>query len=207
MQVSQLNEQTIIIKWSEQLDPETLHTVLAYRDSPDWNAIEGILEVWNTFNSLAVRFDPLTIHFTELKRSIQNLRPLPTNNTPNNTVIIEVNYLPKSKDMQLLSKLLQLTPTEIIAAHQEPEYTVGMIGFLPGFPYLLGLPEVLHSPRKNHPEFAIPKGAVAIGGAQAGIYPQKSPGGWYVLGITDMELFEGTEATLNVGDKVRFQSL
>jgi len=95
----------------------------------------------------------------------------------------------------------------LVAEHAAASYTVAFIGFTPGFPYLLGLPPGLALPRRERPAARIPAGAVAIAGAQAGIYPSASPGGWWVLGITDARLFDvrrDPTALLASGDTVRF---
>ena len=87
-------------------------------------------------------------------------------------------------------------------------FTVAMIGFKPGFPYLLGLPEALAMPRLAKPRISVAKGSVAIGGAFAGIYPARSAGGWHVVGITDALLFDVARVKpclFAAGDVVRFE--
>ena len=91
--------------------------------------------------------------------------------------------------------------------HSEPIYTVYMIGFQPGFPYLGGLPESLHTPRRAVPRTLVPAGSVGIGGAQTGIYPFSSPGGWQLIGHTKQALFDKNQAKptlLQAGDTVKF---
>ena len=87
-------------------------------------------------------------------------------------------------------------------------FTVAMIGFKPGFPYLLGLPEALAMPRLAKPRISVAKGSVAVGGAFAGIYPARSAGGWHVIGITDAVLFDVVRekpCLFAAGDGVRFE--
>jgi inhibitor of KinA len=99
---------------------------------------------------------------------------------------------------------------ELIRRHRAADYTVAMIGFAPGFPYLLGLPESLALPRLATPRTRVPAGSVAIGGDQAGIYPRESPGGWRLLGRTPLVLFDPARAVpslLAPGDRVRFQRI
>lgn len=82
-----------------------------------------------------------------------------------------------------------------------------MIGFQPGFPYLNGLPQNLHTPRRNVPRTKVPAGSVGIGGRQTGIYPFTSPGGWQLLGRTELPLFDiqhNPPTLLTAGDNVRF---
>lgn len=82
-----------------------------------------------------------------------------------------------------------------------------MMGFQPGFPYLGGLPENLHTPRRSQPRTKVPAGSVGIGGSQTGVYPFTSPGGWQLIGRTEMPLFnieKTPPVLLQAGDNVRF---
>jgi inhibitor of KinA len=84
------------------------------------------------------------------------------------------------------------------------------VGFTPGFPYLGGLPEALHTPRRPTPRTRVPAGAVAIGGAQTGIYPFETPGGWHLIGRTPLRLFNPQgrpPSLLQAGDRVRFRRI
>lgn len=111
------------------------------------------------------------------------------------------------EDLFDVAKFHQTTAEEIIRRHTAPTYTVFMIGFQPGFPYLNGLPENLHTPRRDVPRTKVPAGSVGIGGSQTGIYPFTSPGGWQLLGRTELPLFDiqHTPPTLlSAGDNVRF---
>lgn len=110
-------------------------------------------------------------------------------------------------DLEELAAALGLSAEELVALHSGADYTVAALGFSPGFPYLAGLPERLWVPRRKTPRLAVPAGAVAIAGGQAGIYPFATPGGWHVLGRTAVKLFDPREAVpalLRAGDRVRF---
>lgn len=101
-----------------------------------------------------------------------------------------------------------LAPDEVVARHAGATYRVAFIGFLPGFPYLMGLDPALQLPRRATPRTRVPAGAVAIGGAQTGIYPVASPGGWHLLGRTALSLFDPAASPptlLRAGDRVRFR--
>jgi KipI family sensor histidine kinase inhibitor len=94
-----------------------------------------------------------------------------------------------------------------VARHTAPLYRVAFLGFMPGFPYLTGLDPALAVPRLERPRVLVPKGSVAIGAGQAGIYACESPGGWRLLGRTAAVLFDaGREepSLLRIGDAVRF---
>ncbi len=102
---------------------------------------------------------------------------------------------------------LGLSPTQLIQRHSAAVYTVAMIGFAPGFPYLIGLDPTLSLPRLATPRARVPAGSIAIGGAQTGIYPRESPGGWRLIGRTAQSLFDPQReppTLLQAGDRVRF---
>ena len=112
--------------------------------------------------------------------------------------VLPVTY--NGEDLQRVADHAKITPDEVIRRHTAPEYLVAMIGFRPHFPYLLGLDSSLVSPRLDSPRLAVPAGAVAIGGEQTGVYPETSPGGWNILGLTSPELLYAIEP----GDTVLF---
>ena len=113
-------------------------------------------------------------------------------------------------DLDELARFAGLTAEEVIALHSQPRYDVHAVGFTPGFPYLGGLSPKLHMPRRATPRVEVPAGSVGIGGAQTGIYPLRSPGGWQIIGRTPLNLFNVRvvpPARLQVGDRVRFKPI
>ncbi len=101
----------------------------------------------------------------------------------------------------------KLSIDDIVERHSAATYTVAMLGFMPGFPYLRGLPTELVTPRRATPRTQVPAGSVAIGGAQTGIYPRALPGGWQIIGRTSLDLFDATRdepTLLHPGQRVRF---
>lgn len=114
------------------------------------------------------------------------------------------------EDLDAAATELGIAATELIARHVAALYTVAMIGFAPGFPYLSGLDPTLALPRFATPRTRVPAGSVAIGGAQTGIYPRESPGGWRLLGRTPLRLFDAQRdppSLLAPGDRVRFVAI
>ena len=99
-----------------------------------------------------------------------------------------------------------LTEQQVVELHASVEYVVWFLGFQPGFPYLGGLPERLAMPRHAEPRLRVPAGSVGIGGAQTGVYPLATPGGWQLLGRTPLALFDPLRqepVLLRSGDRVR----
>lgn len=107
------------------------------------------------------------------------------------------------EDLPRVARLTGLSEKEIIRRHTAARYMTAMIGFRPHFPYLLGLDPALVTPRLDSPRLRVPAGAVAIGGEQAGVYPEESPGGWNILGMTAPELLKD----IKPGDTVIFKRM
>ena len=165
----------------------------------------GVLDVVPSFDSLAVRFDEADgLEILEWIGSVVVADRLIEGGEREIPVCYGGGHGP---DLEDLAERTGLAVAEVIARHSGAVYTVAAVGFSPGFPYLLGLPECLRVPRRETPRLAVPAGSVAVAGGQAGIYPFASPGGWHVLGRTDAGLFDplaARPAFLRSGDRVRF---
>jgi KipI family sensor histidine kinase inhibitor len=113
-------------------------------------------------------------------------------------------------DLDAVAAHAGLDASDVIERHANAEYRVAMLGFMPGFAYLLGLDPALHAPRRASPRTRVPAGSVAIGGAQTGIYPRELPGGWQLIGRTPLALFDASRtppALLRPGQRVRFRPI
>jgi len=113
-------------------------------------------------------------------------------------------------DLDYVAAQTKLRAQQVVERHCAVEYSVAMLGFAPGFPYLLGLDPALHTARRAEPRTRVPAGSVAIGGAQTGIYPRELPGGWHLIGRTPLRLFDSTRAApalLIPGQRVRFRAI
>ena len=110
-------------------------------------------------------------------------------------------------DLAAVAAHAGLSAGDVVERHASADYTVAMLGFAPGFPYLLGLDPTLAMPRLQTPRTRVAAGSVGIGGAQTGIYPRPGPGGWRIIGRTNARLFDARSdqpSLLLPGDRVRF---
>lgn len=164
-------------------------------------------------NNLTVLFDPLAGNgesiAKDLAQAFERDFPVATNEaTPSATIHIPVSYGgTHGPDLDELAHYTGLSAETVIELHTAAEYVVFSVGFLPGFAYLGGLDPRLVMPRLDSPRLRVPAGAVGIGGEQTGVYPLESPGGWRLIGHTDLRLFNPTRAEpslLKPGDRVRF---
>ena len=173
----------------------------------------AIVDVVPTFRSLTVHYDPLT---TDGERLGQDLLRLAQSAGSASQVgrqwRIPVCFDPEyAPDLDELAQSKGLSRDAVIALMSEATFQVYMIGFMPGFPYMGGLPEVLEVPRLASPRKAVPARSLAVAGAMCAVYPWESPGGWRLLGRTPVPMFSASEADspslLASGDVVRWQAI
>lgn len=121
-------------------------------------------------------------------------------------VTIPVRY--DGADLDAVADAVGCDAAEVVGLHSGAVYEVAFCGFAPGFAYLRGLPDVLRLPRRATPRTRVPAGAVAIAAEYSAVYPSASPGGWHLLGSTDLVMFDPARrpaAVLQPGDTVRFE--
>ena len=156
------------------------------------NPPEGVAEIIPTYRSLLIIYDPSITNPAELQKILETLeaRLGEIKIPPPRTVEIPVCYGGAfGPDIETVADTNNLTVEEVIERHCEPEYPIYMVGFTPGFPFLGGLSEKLHTPRLETPRTLVPEGSVGIANNQTGIYPIASPGGWQLIGRTPLKLF------------------
>jgi inhibitor of KinA len=225
MQVTALGDSALIVRVRDRFDDapdETLSEVLAALRRLENAQIPGVIELAPAYTTVAVFFDPLrVIHDGAgpdgvIELLIQRIGEALAGRRRQHkhaahTAEIPVCYdLEFAIDLERVARHAQISPGEVIDLHRAAPYRVNCIGFTPGFPYLTGLPGRLATPRHAIPRKEIPAGSVAIGGAQTGIYPQESPGGWNVIGRTPLRLFDPQRdppVLLQTGDEVRFRKI
>ena len=120
---------------------------------------------------------------------------------------VEVPTRYDGDDLDDVARLWDMTRDEVVSTHTGTEFVVAFCGFSPGFAYCTGLPERLHVSRLDRPRARVPAGSVGLAGEFTGVYPTASPGGWRLLGRTDLTLWapdDDPPATLSPGTRVRF---
>ncbi|WP_418120537.1 5-oxoprolinase/urea amidolyase family protein [Variovorax sp. 350MFTsu5.1] len=180
---------------------QTLALLASLRAEP----IAGIEELVPAARTLLITFRPAAISADELARQV-GARSLDASEARSERRIeIPVRY--DGEDLAEVAGLLGITPDEVVRRHTGSDYTVAFTGFAPGFAYLSGGHPSLNVPRRKVPRTRIPAGAVGLAGSFSGVYPQASPGGWQIIGVTDTPMWDlsrDTPALLQPGDAVRF---
>lgn len=165
----------------------------------------GVTDLVPAARTVLVRVDPARTTLAEVARWVRRTPPVPGRRTGAEVVEVPVRY--DGEDLTEVARLTGLGHREVVAAHTGHEWTVAFAGFSPGFGYLVGGDPRLVVPRRRDPRVRVPAGAVALAGEYAGIYPSPSPGGWQLIGRTDLVLWDPDRdppALLRPGARVRF---
>ena len=187
------SQSSILVNWPQSISIEISNDINTF--SKALCNDEKIIELRKGYCSLLIQFDSENISYNHFRVNLINIyKNLKEVNIVKPSVWeVPVCYHDSfSFDMKEYSKKNSLTKDEIIQLHSSKTYYLHMYGFLPGFMYLGGLDSKLQIPRKTIPSRSVLKGSVAVGGSQTGIYPSDSPGGWYVIGNTPIDLFDAS---------------
>jgi inhibitor of KinA len=174
--------------------------------------IPGVIDVTSAYESVAVFFDPVRIE-GDVEEKIRALVASAGVRVSRKRRRIEIPVCYDADfalDLARVEVETNLSADTIIALHSSAEFVVACVGFMPGFPFLAGLPEKLRTTRLATPRTKVPAGSVAIARTQAGVYPVESPGGWNLIGRTPLRLFDANAnppALLQAGDRVRFRGI
>jgi inhibitor of KinA len=172
--------------------------------------LRGVTAVVPGYATLLVEYDPAQGEYDALCHEMQNALQARDAAVMHNPRVMEIpvkyggEYGP---DLEFVARHNGITPEEVVNVHARTTYQVFMLGFAPGFPYLGIVEAKIAAPRLETPRKRVPAGSVGIAGRQTGIYPRESPGGWRLIGRTDVPLFDPTReppTLLRAGDHVRF---
>ncbi len=203
-------DSALLIEFGKDINPETNRKITALVQLMREQHIEGIVDVIPAFCSLLINYDPRVLSYEELKERMEHLLKMETKTEATRKCIFEIpvcyggEYGP---DIENIAEHAGLSVEEVIKIHSSKDYLIYMLGFLPGFTYLGGLDERIHTPRLASPRLKIRAGSVGIGGSQTGIYPLDSPGGWQLMGMTPVRTYDPERQTpilVEAGDYIRF---
>jgi KipI family sensor histidine kinase inhibitor len=173
----------------------------SHRDAPP----EGVVDVVPAARTVLLVTDPARTTLTAVADAVRRTPPRPGGQVAGDTVDLPVHY--DGADLDDLAGLLELTTEELVARHTGAEWTVAFCGFSPGFGYLTQPGAAWDVPRRATPRTKVPPGSVALAGEFSGVYPRESPGGWQLIGRTDVDVFDlarDPAALLRPGARVRF---
>ena len=163
--------------------------------------------------SVTVYFDPLRVDGDDLESRLRYLASNAREEGETNVAEIDVDVCYGGEfgpDLADVAARGGVSEAEVIALHTERTYRVYVVGFVPGFPYMASVHEKLALPRRSTPRMRVPAGSVAIAAGQTGIYPRDTPGGWHLIGRTQVKPYDRSRSNpflFKPGDRVRFHSI
>lgn len=206
--IREAGDSALLLQLEAVIDPEVNARVIGIADAVRAQAIRGVRDVVSTYRSVAVHFDPLVADADVVRAALERASREPAVTRQGRTVDVPVTYDGEyGPDLDDVAAFAGITRQEVIERHSGVSYRVFMLGFLPGFPYMGTVPAEIAMPRRATPRVRVAAGSVGIAGAQTGIYPRESPGGWQIIGRTPLELFDpdrNPPARFAPGDAVRF---
>ncbi len=216
-----LGENALTIEFGSVIDEAISNRVTAFNRLLNQKPFPGMYQTVAAYATLTIFFDPKTVInqknitgttcFEKVRNYLLSIKIGDVQNHAGEAQVITIpvcyggEYGP---DLQYVAEYHQLSPEEAIQLHSAAIYKVYMIGFIPGFTYLGGLDARLETPRKSTPRNSVQPGSVGIAGAQTGIYPLETPGGWQIIGRTPLKMFDAAReqpALLKAGDRVKFE--
>lgn len=203
-------DSSLLVEFGNEISPEINRKIAATVQLLREQHIEGIVDMIPTYCSLLINYDPRVLSYEEIRERVLAIVKVETRADTQRRRVFEIpvcyggEYGP---DMDNIAKHAGLTEEEVIRIHSSKDYLIYMLGFLPGFTYLGGLDERIHTPRLANPRLKISAGSVGIGGSQTGIYPLDSPGGWQLMGMTPVKTYDPNREVpilVEAGDYIRF---
>lgn len=216
-QLFPVGDRAVMVDFSGEPQTHKLSMIHGFSGAVRMAGIHGIHDVVEAPESVTVHYAPELIYCDAneypgdvLSKALLEIEIWPFTSHGAQYVIpvcYEIDFAP---DLQDIAHFHGVTSEAFVNEHASHVYTVASLGFLPGFAYLEGLPDRFHTPRLATPRAKVPQGSVAIGNEFTGIYPEDSPGGWRIIGRTNVRLFNPSEPSpslLKAGDQVSFKRI
>lgn len=204
-------DSSLLIVFGNEISPKLNGKVSAMVQLLRSQHIKGMVGLIPSYCAILINYNPHIISYREMYDRIEKLLEVGESTIeamPKKIFEIPVCYGGEyGPDIENISNHAGLSIEEVIRIHSSRDYLIYMIGFLPGFCYLGGLDERIHTPRLTNPRIRIREGSVGIGGSSTGIYPMESPGGWQLMGLTPIKTYDPNRETpilLEAGNYIRF---
>ena len=209
MRIFHLGDSAATVEFGNELSLELNARSIALAKSLSGQPFPGMIEAAPAYASVTVFYDRST-RFDSVKRELEQ-RVLATSVSENAKAnVIEIPIVISDEfapDLDRVANFAELSSHETLDTFLSRTYRVYMLGFLPGFAYMGEVDDKIAAPRLETPRTKVAKGSIGIAGRQTGIYPLESPGGWNIIGRTDLQMFDPASdhpCLLKPGDEVRF---
>lgn len=211
--IAAIGDSALVVLFEARIDPAINVRAIRLAEALERSQIEGMHDVVPAYRSVAVYFDPLRTNYDVLIDRIEREAARPDEAGRDNREVVEIPVCYGGlfgPDLEGVASFAGLSEQEVIARHTSVTYRVFMLGFVPGFAYMGIVDERIAAPRHRTPRVRVPKGSVGIAGAQTGVYPAETPGGWQLIGRTPLDPFDPRRPEpflMRAGDAVRFAAI
>jgi len=202
----------LVVEFGTVVDPALIAAVQALDRAVAAAKLPGVVETVPSFRSLMIHYDPLVTSSAALTEAVAALDRSATG--PQQEIrhwSLPCCYAAEfGPDLDHVAEATGLDTCAVVEAHAAAGFTVAMLGFLPGCPFLSGLDQRFDLPRRTEPRTRLAAGSVAVAQTLSVIYPTESPGGWHLIGNCPLPLFDpgrSPPALLAPGDQVRFRPI
>jgi KipI family sensor histidine kinase inhibitor len=207
--IEQVSVDTLLLRLADRIDPALPARLASICDLLETDGDTWLVDLVPSYTTLLVTWDPLQTDYQAVRNRVMNCLSESagrTKETVSRLHRIPVWYSTDSgPDLEVVADHAGLTVDEVIRIHSETRYQVYALGFAPGFAFLGETDERIAMPRKQTPRTRVPAGSVAIANRQTAIYPLESPGGWQLIGLSPVRLFDPQDLSLlKTGDAVQF---
>lgn len=210
--ITPLGDAAVLVTLGDVVDRETNRRVHACVAAVRAANVTGAIDVVPAYASFALHYDPHTVEAAAISAMLREIvRSTVTDDDRGGRgrlVTIPVRY--DGPDLESVAEATGLAVEEVISRHSAGSYFVYMMGFSPGFGYMGDLDPALCLPRRAQPRTRVPRGSVAIAGSQTAVYSVDTPGGWHLIGRTELRMFDAARdepAMLRAGDSVRIERI
>jgi KipI family sensor histidine kinase inhibitor len=211
-------DQYLTVEIGDEMSLEANFEVIGLDRAIKETGIQGVIETFPGWRSMLLSYDSLEIRTQDLISELRSVvRRVPeVKEVPSRLIDLPVKYKGRwGPDLEFIAQENDITVDEVVRIHSETTHWVGMVGFTPGSPQLMQLnpPLLLSVPKYKTPRIYTPQGTIALGGSITAIYPVVSPGGYQMMGLTpvpiydrfqSLDIFEKSPVLLRIGDRVRF---
>ena len=216
--INDASENSIIVYFGSETSDSISNQINAFCIHMKTNYQTYIIDLISSYASVLLIFDVPNISHSEIKRIVRaSLAKLEKSSKKSGVseekqvITLPVLYGGENgPDLSTIAKNAGISEREVISIHESKPYLVYAIGFAPGFAYLGEVDPKIARPRLETPRQTVPKGAVAIADRQTAVYPAESPGGWNIIGICPIPMFNSLSPPympVSVGDTVKFESI
>ncbi len=206
-------DRALTVEFGNEIDEKINARLMGLINHLSDERIKGIEEFVPSFRAVLIHYNPAILSYSAMEKKLKAALEVPFHESTHAGRIVKVPVCYDRQfgpDIEDVAKHAGISVEEVIKIHTAKPYLVYMLGFQPGFPYLGGLDERIHTSRLETPRIKLEAGSVGIGGGQTGLYPMESPGGWRIIGVTPVRCYNPEREKpipYMAGDRIKFESV